>query len=588
MDVIVAADCGADPQYLFEDVENLVRKAKIDYDAKIEFIDPSSLVALLPPGDPRWKLFGTPESITPLPGEAFLVLARITYCDGKTGCLLIVKPRVSSTTQVQMSFDMIGYADRHSEFPQESTRDQFFDEAQWESYHGLGLTLSSVLQSDLLDALSSWVAKGQITGLLASNVVPTDTPNRRQRITQTLKTSLGVGISASLVLAVWQAFDQHRSSELAGRARYDALYLEVEKSLGGHDKVSVATLTRQLRSLSDMATVVGDRSLLSRDMQYLSSYIKELCPGPKGSLPDETCDGYRSAISVKSEKGATEQYWSGLAPVVNEVERVLASKPVKSPEQVAISQHPSSAQVARKPEVEHMSASKPVKPTKQVVSSSTLKSQNDNSVSGDSVQPSKPVIAAIAAPVPTEPQSGPEPATEIAKSDMPLVPELSGESSVESSPNASPSQETELQANPTAISQENTDTSTSVPGFPVTTETDKVSSEDCKRPETQRVVLYTQIYSEDERSTARDFLKRLAESKVNIMGIENVVASAVRKGVAGPLPWPQATFIYHMDTEANCARYLARDFSSTAKVIKLSAFLPAMPGVIEFWLPPGN
>lgn len=163
-----------------------MRKAKIDYDAKIDFIDPASLAALMPAGDLRWKFFGTPESITPLAGEAFLLLVRITYSDGQTGCLLIVKPRVSSSTHLQLPFDMVGYADRHPAFPQESTSDQFFDEAQWESYHDLGLTLSRVLQSDLLEALPHWAAQGQVAGLMAATAVPVDTQKLSLRLLATL------------------------------------------------------------------------------------------------------------------------------------------------------------------------------------------------------------------------------------------------------------------------------------------------------------------------------------------------------------------------------------------------------------------
>ena len=40
--VIVVADCGADPQYRFRDLENLVRKARIDLAADIEFLKPKA------------------------------------------------------------------------------------------------------------------------------------------------------------------------------------------------------------------------------------------------------------------------------------------------------------------------------------------------------------------------------------------------------------------------------------------------------------------------------------------------------------------------------------------------------------------
>jgi hypothetical protein len=554
LDMIVAADCGADPQYLFEDVESLVRKAKIDYDAKIEFIEPASLAALLPSGDLRWKFFGTPESITPLAGEAFLLLARITYSDGKTGCLLIVKPRVSSTAQLQMSFDMIGYADRHPEFPQESTRDQFFDEAQWESYHGLGLTLSSVLQSDLLDALPQWAAQGQVAGLLAATVVPIDTPNRRQRIAQTLRTSLGVGISASVVLAAWQALDQHRNSAQAERLRYDALYQEVERSIG--TEASTAKLTRQLRTLTEMAADVGYGNFLSRDMQSLGDYINELCFKSDKPLREQTCDGYQSAISARTVRGATQQYWTGLVPVASEVERVVASSPVQPTKQTAV------ASIAK------------VKSTKPVVHPVAPRPKPD-------------VVAVPApAPAPTPVEPVPEPTADIAEGHAPLTPQVSVEPNAGTSPSVLLGQEPELPVTPEAIPEETPDTPPQATDSADAAQTDKVSREDCARPDAQRVVLYTQVYSEVERATARTFLNGLAELKISTPGIENVSTRAARNGGAGPLAWRQPTFIYHMDAEARCALFLAQEFSNSARPIKLSESLPAEPGVIEFWLPP--
>lgn len=546
LDLIVAADCGADPQYLFADVESLVRKAKIDYDAKIDFIEPASLAALMPAGDLRWKFFGTPESITPLAGEAFLLLARITYADGQTGCLLIVKPRVSSTTHLQMSFDMVGYADRHPAFPQESTSDQFFDEAQWESYHGLGLTLSSVLQSDLLDALPHWAAHGQVAGLMAATAVPIDTPNRRQRIAQTLGTSLGVGISASVVLAAWQALDQHRSNTQAERQRYDTLYREVEKSIGIEE--STAKVTRQLRELTEIAADVGYMNLLSQDMQIIGAIITEKCLKPIKPLSVTVCNGYRSAISPKPVRGATQQYWTGLPPLAKEVERVIASSPVQPP--------------------------------KHAVVASIPKAQSPKPV----VHRPKPDVVAVPAPVPAEPVT--EPTTDLAKGDVPLVTEAPVEPNAGFGPYVPPVQEPELPVTPAAIPGETSETASPAPEPVATAQTDKVSRDDCRRPDAQRLVLYTQVYSEVERGTARKFLNGLADLKISTPGIENVLTSAARNGAAGPAAWRQPTFIYHMDAEAKCATFLASEFPASARAIKLSESLPAEPGVIEFWLPP--
>jgi hypothetical protein len=58
---IVVADCGADPDYRFGDLENLVRKARIDFGAEIVFLKPRGkafrLRGLRPPcaASGRWR-----------------------------------------------------------------------------------------------------------------------------------------------------------------------------------------------------------------------------------------------------------------------------------------------------------------------------------------------------------------------------------------------------------------------------------------------------------------------------------------------------------------------------------------------------
>jgi hypothetical protein len=67
------------------------------------------------------------------------VLARLDYLDEKGGVesegwLLLLKP----TLAPGLPLDVSAYATAHPDFPQQSTLDQFFDEAQWESYRALG------------------------------------------------------------------------------------------------------------------------------------------------------------------------------------------------------------------------------------------------------------------------------------------------------------------------------------------------------------------------------------------------------------------------------------------------------------------
>ncbi|MEP6935762.1 MAG: hypothetical protein ABI988_17785, partial [Nitrospirota bacterium] len=52
--------------------------------------------------------------------------------------------------------DILQYHAQHTEFPQETTLDQFFDEAQWESYRKLGTHIGDQLFAAIPD-LQGWV-----------------------------------------------------------------------------------------------------------------------------------------------------------------------------------------------------------------------------------------------------------------------------------------------------------------------------------------------------------------------------------------------------------------------------------------------
>ena len=114
---ILAVDCGADGNFEFNDLANLVRKAREDFICDIE-IDLSPL---------RKDEKGFSKS-------AF-VRGIIRYDDGTSGTLLLFKPTLTGDEPV----DIMNYRVRNVNFPAETTGDQFYDEAQWESYRRLGL-----------------------------------------------------------------------------------------------------------------------------------------------------------------------------------------------------------------------------------------------------------------------------------------------------------------------------------------------------------------------------------------------------------------------------------------------------------------
>lgn len=153
MPFVVLADFGADPDYQFNDLANLVRKARIDFSAEIEMIQSEWLATHLPPS--LRPYFGTQEDFQRKRNDGsrpegkvgehpYALLAQIRYVSGATGMLLVLKPRMSGHEPT----DLLSYYQENPTFPEQTTLDQFFDEAQWESYRKLGETMGKVLFDD--------------------------------------------------------------------------------------------------------------------------------------------------------------------------------------------------------------------------------------------------------------------------------------------------------------------------------------------------------------------------------------------------------------------------------------------------------
>jgi hypothetical protein len=167
LDRIVIVDGEQDDGYTFEGLANLIRKARLDFGAEIEFLDEDELDDEVP--GPVRREFGTLQQLrrgkwqeekekdgskgrrgTLLAEDpegqslAHAALARITYSspDGPAESrLLYIKPTLTGDEPA----DLTEYHKNHSAFPHESTLDQFFDEAQWESYRKLGQHIAEQL-----------------------------------------------------------------------------------------------------------------------------------------------------------------------------------------------------------------------------------------------------------------------------------------------------------------------------------------------------------------------------------------------------------------------------------------------------------
>lgn len=151
--LIVVCDNGQDAKGEFEDVANLVRKARLDYNAEIKFLSAKELAPIIPK-DLR-DVFGTLQELRPrdrekekgtddgdgcftdrLSSHRHATLAWVFYEGEATpsSALLLIKPSLTGNEPT----DVLQYHGAHPDFPQETTLDQFFDEAQWESYRALG------------------------------------------------------------------------------------------------------------------------------------------------------------------------------------------------------------------------------------------------------------------------------------------------------------------------------------------------------------------------------------------------------------------------------------------------------------------
>ena len=63
-------------------------------------------------------------------------VARVRYLDGQSPCSILVY--VKPTLVGDEPADIAHYHSENPDFPHEATVDQFFEEAQWESYRKLG------------------------------------------------------------------------------------------------------------------------------------------------------------------------------------------------------------------------------------------------------------------------------------------------------------------------------------------------------------------------------------------------------------------------------------------------------------------
>ncbi len=555
LDFIILADCGADGRYEFNDLENLVRKARIDLGAEIEFY-PRHEAEL------RFKLRGSPlkvlspEDMADNHSVRGVMLARVRYPRARPnalehhGTLLVVKPTLHGALDV----DLLAYAMRHPSFPHESTGDQFFDEAQWESYHRLGEDAGSALHESGLARLPGWLRRVQLDLAAPAALrqsVRQATPAsdgdkepawRRAAKSTALGTTIGVGASGTLLLSLWQVGEQVRQNETTQRNEVRSVFTEVSKALS---EVNFACpkvpdhVTLQVSLLRDLSASPSLLPIERVSVQRLLERTREKCENTV-ALPNEDC-----GEAVRHQAGG------GICSVVG--------KPLASVDALSY-WHP----VERKTM------------TAQVAWQRLLALwQRDAAVAVAASGAAKAPAAPPAEREPLEPAARPASAAPAASGDAGAG---GGAAAGEAAATASPERKPESPPSPAAAP----------------------AARACTADASEPLRIYVQVYDEPSRRLAALLRQRLqAEvgANVQVAPIENVSRSSELRQQRKPVPWPQPTFIVHRKADEPCAQSLRATVSAAWRVsggerevwvgeLPKSLQVKSSERMIELWLPP--
>lgn len=540
VDVIVVADCGADPAYAFDDLNKLVRMARIDFDAEIIFQQPDQ--ALAKNANLDISPFGTLAEISESDSSSFLVMARVKYASGKTGQLVIVKPTMIGT----LPLDLMAYKSSNPAFPQETTADQFFDEAQWESYFRLGEELGSSISDKLLGnlpAISRCFTDQLGTGIVASGPARLVGATRTQPkfAGQVVKSSLGIGAVIGLLFSFYQVWDQQRSNASSEQRQFsDAVNQAIEKSVDSQGNLRVSDAGILL--LRGMVKP-GEALRTDLDMSLVQSLIGRLNAMCSKELADDKAGAQCKELATLAQpfdaQGGSMMtaYWPGWpkqekADVVTAVSDKVVSAPTTSGSVSA----PSSKMVplpATPPSV-----GTPIDLRIQISKPERLETQAKSAASA-----SKASEAASSAP-------------------------------------AKVAAKTTVTEKPTAQPQASID--------PILD-----AKYACERPAGSQVRLYTQVYGPGEfkvltASKTQPPANQLSEF-ISIEAVEDVNATAIKLGTRSPYRWSAPTLIYHNETERACAEKLATvyetEYGPKPNVRPLPERLKKQAGVIELWVP---
>ncbi len=152
--LIIVSDAGADPDYVFSDLQTLLIRARNELEIAIEFSPDQNPEKIIHPnlmmGNSQGSyVIGKTYQLTETEGEKEFI-GYFVYV--KTSVMVQSTKLTEEEEELQKSF--YSYKNYHPSFPHESTADQFFDKTQWEAYETLGENIAKDLFSDFKDTVS--------------------------------------------------------------------------------------------------------------------------------------------------------------------------------------------------------------------------------------------------------------------------------------------------------------------------------------------------------------------------------------------------------------------------------------------------
>ncbi|WP_304307105.1 hypothetical protein [Pseudacidovorax intermedius] len=578
---ILLADCGADPDYRFGDLEDLVRKARVDLDTHITFQKPAATPA-------AWwetlKYFGSLNALASSDSNACLALATIRYpqsADGTTpatGILIVVKPNMCAG----LPMDIENYRLKAPNFPQQPTSDQFFSEAQWESYFSLGRFLADKLSTGFVDSVVKNPrqyfepddhTKGEASSQPDKSATPTQVSTGIRlppRIgVAAVGATLSAGALATIGISAWQAAEGLRNAinsrivgERAAMKELAQLWAQLPRS------PDPAQEERQVQA-APADSGRGSEAISALAMAVVRS-ADAYCQRDEARWLQTSALGVRI---VRDASVACQRLGSQMGNACN----VLLSAshgPMPSAFPTCMTQ-PDALPAVRYWGHDYSpgaswEALHPCSPRREamVLAEEAFQASNDHTRTNPSI--SRSALDEL-----RDSKCPPRPAPAAPRHRLPL-PTTTSAIVAAPSPDAPPA--------PTAVE-------TPAPMAASTPAAWKRAETICKR-----ITIYVQIYGGAQRDSVRGLRDWWRNWGASVPPIEDVYDAARRTGRANPAPVTTTVLRYHDTSGRACAYAIAAGMSSAFGdggegrwiAEPLAPALKATPGVVELWVRPND